>query len=157
MAGNSGKSQKEGQVLFEQGVSGFRLPGAGSRICREEGLAGGLSAAQSLLRIGNRFGLRELFVAARGGVRRPSWRAFCGPKPPRNRESFWAAGNISRGPWGVSLGLGCGKKVCGPPKNSAARAEAHPWWAAGKIPRGPRAKRNRETIWAAESTRRWRC
>ena len=70
------------------------------------------------------------------GVRRPSWRAFCGPKPPRNGESFWAAGNISRGPWGVSLGLGCGKKVCGPPKNSAARAEAHPWWAAGKIPHG---------------------
>ena len=67
MAGNSGKSQKEGQVLFEQGVSGFRLPGAGNRICREEGLAGGLSAAQSLLGIGNRFGLRELFFAARGG------------------------------------------------------------------------------------------
>ena len=67
MAGNSGKSQKEGQVLFEQGVSGFRLPGAGNRICREEGLAGGLSAAQSLLGIGNRFGLREKKFAARGG------------------------------------------------------------------------------------------
>ena len=67
MAGNSGQSQKEGQVLFAQGVSGFRLPGAGNRICREEGLAGGLSAAQSLLGIGNRFERRELFLAAVGG------------------------------------------------------------------------------------------